>query len=250
MWLTLGDPRAFRLVNLMTNMLRARVGATWLLDTSNGSRHPSGGLWFPYITASLAASAACRSDLDGQTMPQLAALESWFDRNLEQRSLYDNDDWAFYLGESAANFALLGDAPACTTAGAGSSAGSSGSSSAPSTPVAAKPAAAKPGPLIPAATTPVVATPAPAVAAPVAGVTATAAPQAPAPSPPAPAPAAVRAAPAPTTSAAANATANAKAKAKAKAKARAKAKAAARAKAKAKARARARAARRTAAARR
>jgi hypothetical protein len=231
MWLTLGDPRALRLVNLTTNMLRPRVNASWTLDTSYGSRHPGGGYSFPYITAGAAASAACRNDLDGRSRSQLSALETWFDRNLDQTSLYDNDDWAFYLGESAANFALLGDAPPCGAAGTWPSPGAVAAAAAATAPAA---------PAAPAARVP-------AVAAPAAGTTAGRATPA-GPHHAATGGAVTRAEgtrggaaskPAAKSTAKAKAKAKAKARAKAKAKTRAKAKAKTRAKAKSRAKAKA-----------
>jgi hypothetical protein len=40
-------------------------------------------------------------------------MARWFDGNLDPHSLYDNGSWAFYLGESAANFVLLDERSAC-----------------------------------------------------------------------------------------------------------------------------------------
>ena len=45
-----GDPRALDLANLLTNALLPRVGGTWLLDTSGGTRHPMPDRRVPFTT--------------------------------------------------------------------------------------------------------------------------------------------------------------------------------------------------------
>jgi hypothetical protein len=115
LWLTLGDRRALRLVNLLNGMLLPRLNeVSWMLDTSSGTRNTRRGMSFPFITASLAAGrTGCDGDTADQVPAQVARLEHWFDANLDPRSLYDNGSWAFYLGESAANFVLLPERSAC-----------------------------------------------------------------------------------------------------------------------------------------
>ena len=58
--------------------------------------------------AATTTTARCR--------PRCRRSTRWFDANLDPRSLYDNGSWAFYLGESAANFVLLPDRSACGVA--------------------------------------------------------------------------------------------------------------------------------------
>lgn len=115
LWLTLGDRRALRLINLLNGMLLPRLDdASSMLDTSSGTRNTRAKMSFPFITASLAAGrAGCDEDAAQQLPTQAAALARWFDANLDPRSLYDNGSWAFYLGESAANFVLLPERSAC-----------------------------------------------------------------------------------------------------------------------------------------
>jgi hypothetical protein len=115
MWLTLGDRRALRLVNLLNGMLLPRVNeSSWMLNTSSGTRNTRKGLSYPFLTASLAAGATgCRAAEAGRIPGQVLSMARWFDRNLDPHSLYDNGSWAFYLGESAANFVLLDERSAC-----------------------------------------------------------------------------------------------------------------------------------------
>jgi hypothetical protein len=113
-WLVLGDARAFRLANALTNVLLPRVDAAGQLDTGDGSRHPTAGLRFPFITASAAAVGRCRSGLPSATA-QLRDVTSWFDRNLDAGSPQNNNAWLMYLGLDVASFAMLADAPACPT---------------------------------------------------------------------------------------------------------------------------------------
>ncbi|MCW2992930.1 MAG: hypothetical protein JWQ18_425 [Conexibacter sp.] len=115
MWLMLGDARALRLANVLTNTLLKRVDDSWNLDTSDGSRHPGSDLSFPFVTASLAAAGDCRPALRGAG-GQFDHVESWFDRNLDPASLGDNATWLFYLGNDVATFAMLDAHPACSQA--------------------------------------------------------------------------------------------------------------------------------------
>ncbi|HWH92581.1 MAG TPA: hypothetical protein VNT03_01870 [Baekduia sp.] len=113
-WLMLGDARAFRLANALTNALLPRVDADEQLDTGSGSRHPVAGLRFPFITASAAAVGRCRGGLPSAES-QLRSVVTWFDRNLDPGSPENNNAWLSYLGTDVASFAMLDDAPACPT---------------------------------------------------------------------------------------------------------------------------------------
>jgi hypothetical protein len=116
MWLTLGDPRALRLANVLTNQLLKHVDGEWHLDTGGGSRHPVEGLSFPFITASVAATDDCRAG--GRSVAgQFAHIESWFDRNLDVGMGQNDATWLFYLGNDVATFAMLDARPACPGSG-------------------------------------------------------------------------------------------------------------------------------------
>jgi hypothetical protein len=71
-----GDPRALRLANLLTNAVLPRVGGTWLLDTSGGTRHPLPDRHVPFTTPALAALAwlGGRSDLAADVPHQFARI--------------------------------------------------------------------------------------------------------------------------------------------------------------------------------
>jgi hypothetical protein len=113
-WLMLGDVRAFKLANALTNALLPRVDATGQLDTGDGSRHPVAGLRFPFITASAAAVGQCRAGLPSATA-QFGEVATWFDHNLDNGSPQNNNAWLMYLGVDVASFAMISDAPPCPT---------------------------------------------------------------------------------------------------------------------------------------
>jgi hypothetical protein len=83
-----GDPRALRLANLLTNALLPRVGGTWLLDTSGGTRHPELGRHVPFTTPALAALGwlGGRSDLAAELPGQVARINEGYRGTLRDGS--------------------------------------------------------------------------------------------------------------------------------------------------------------------
>lgn len=73
-----GDSRILRLVNLFTNVLLPRVDASWMLDTSGGTRHTEQGRKVPFVTAALQVLATIggRPELSPLASSQFGRVET------------------------------------------------------------------------------------------------------------------------------------------------------------------------------
>jgi hypothetical protein len=103
-WLT-ADPRALRLMNLFLNQLLPRIDtATWVLDASNGSRHPEANRSVGFDSPVLAVLAwkGGRADLAPFVAPQLAAAE----RDFRGALGYSSDGMYFNFGSELASLLL------------------------------------------------------------------------------------------------------------------------------------------------
>ena len=81
LWLLSGDPRALYAANMLMNQEMTRVNTTtWMLDTSNGTRHTDADRYVGFQTGALAVLGlgAGRSDLVKYILPELQEEESWY----------------------------------------------------------------------------------------------------------------------------------------------------------------------------
>lgn len=81
LYLLSGDPRALRAANMLMNMEMPRVNtSTWMLDTSNGTRHTQPNRYVGFMSSAMAVLGldAGRSDLIPWILPQLKQEESWY----------------------------------------------------------------------------------------------------------------------------------------------------------------------------
>ena len=81
LYLLSGDARALRVANMLINMEMRRVNIrTWMLDTSDGTRHTEADRYVGFQTSAFAVLGlhAGRSDLLQYVMPQLEMEESWY----------------------------------------------------------------------------------------------------------------------------------------------------------------------------
>lgn len=137
LWLRRPETRTLRIVRLLGNMLRTRTNGSWIVDTSNGTRHPKTGISFPALSAGLAVGQ-CGAAGQSAAASQWNAGRVVLDLNLDLRSLGDNSSWAAILGTTA-NMALLPDDLGCS--GADGSAPAAAPASTPTASAGAAPAA-------------------------------------------------------------------------------------------------------------
>jgi hypothetical protein len=81
LWLMSGDPRALKVANMLVNQELPLVNtSTWMLDTSNGTRHTQSGRYVGFQTAAFAVLGldAGRSDLLQYIQPELTQDETWY----------------------------------------------------------------------------------------------------------------------------------------------------------------------------
>jgi hypothetical protein len=118
-----GDPRALRLANLLTNALLPRVGGTWLLNTSGGTRHPWPDRHVAFMTPGLATVGwlGGRSDIATDLSDQFARI----DEEYRAAMSYGSANMYHGLGSQVAVIllaAMRADGP-CRDASASGSAG-------------------------------------------------------------------------------------------------------------------------------
>jgi hypothetical protein len=81
LYLLSGDRRALRVANMLINMEMPRVNtSTWMLNTSDGTRHTQANRYDGFMTSSFAVLGlnAGRSDLTSYILPELEQEETWF----------------------------------------------------------------------------------------------------------------------------------------------------------------------------
>jgi hypothetical protein len=81
LYLLSGDPRALRVANMLMNMEMPRVNtSTWMLNSSNGTRHTQADRYVGFMTSAFAVLGlnTARSDLIRYILPQLKQEEVWF----------------------------------------------------------------------------------------------------------------------------------------------------------------------------
>jgi hypothetical protein len=107
LYLFSGDPRALRLVNLLTNQLRPLVNGQNELDTSGGTRHTGSGRSVEFMTPAYTVLSlfAGRSDLDTLMTTEATAEardyhESWQTYNPVYRRALGNDISTSALAEA------------------------------------------------------------------------------------------------------------------------------------------------------
>ncbi len=75
------DQRALRIANMLVNVLMPRINvATWMLNTSGGSRHSQQGREVGFMASAFAVLglAGIRPELDQYILPQIEKEESWY----------------------------------------------------------------------------------------------------------------------------------------------------------------------------
>jgi hypothetical protein len=75
------DPRVLKAANMVLNMEMPRINThTWMLDASQGSRHPQPGRYIGWLTSAFTVLGleGGRSGLLADIVPDLTAEETWF----------------------------------------------------------------------------------------------------------------------------------------------------------------------------
>jgi hypothetical protein len=105
LYLLSGDRRALRAANMLVNMELSRVNtATWMLDTSDGTRHTQADRYVGFQTSAFAVLGLLtgRSNLTSYLLPQLEQEEQWYPQPYQA----DASGFRRAFGDSVAVIAL------------------------------------------------------------------------------------------------------------------------------------------------